>query len=240
MVNGRTGGGLVQCTGAWCVTFNHTGILNRLRRRTIRSAYRPAALFLSTMHQAGYSTAVVGCDDTLDCGRVDGTIARDDDAGTMFYLATHGRFDAASGYDAILHSTVWSPGTTGLGLSNLVVAILDTCETIDGRVHWQGRWEQSRLGSSLRIILGFDGKAPCDQGSGTRGAAFASELLAGKTIADAWLVGTKSSLVPGTGTPVAIGLGDTPMDAQQVLGTARLHAMPPPRSGSRTVACAKY
>jgi hypothetical protein len=192
------------------------------------------------MHQAGYGSIVVGCDDTLEAHRLDGTSAHDDDAADVFYLATHGRFRPIDGYSSILHSTIWTPALAGLGMSRLVVAVFDTCSLIDGSSPWQARWQAANLAPTVRLLLGFDGPAPCDRGSGGRGAAFAQELLKGMTFADAWLVGVKSSLVPGTGRPVAIGIGDDPLDAGRVLTTARLGAVPGPRSGTNFHLQARY
>jgi hypothetical protein len=192
------------------------------------------------MRAAGYTGAVIGCDESLEASRLDGAVARDDDAAQVLYLASHGRFSRGNGYEAILHSTLWSPGSSGLGIRNLVVAVFDTCHLIDPSVNWELTWQQAPLAANVRVLLGFDGLAPCDRGSAQRGEAFARELSAGKTFADAWLIAVKSSLVPGTGTGVAIGIGDSLSDARKVLATARATAMPSARSGSSSSFCLKY
>jgi hypothetical protein len=220
------------CAAAWCVLFNHTGILSRLRRRRLAYAYRPAGLFLAKMTAAGHPGSAVGCDDTLELKDLDGSAGHIDDAADVFYLSTHGRFLRGSGYSAILHTSIWTPGTSGLGVSRLIVAVFDTCSLIDGSMNWQSQWQSAQIASTVRILLGFDGPAPGDKGSAQRGAAFADELLAGKTFADSWLTAVKSTLVPGTGVPVALGIGGTRADASNVLATARLSALPAPRSGS--------
>jgi hypothetical protein len=231
---------MTECAGAWCVAFNHSGFLNKLRRRKLAYAYLPTGLFLTKMQAAGYSTAVVGCDHTFEVGNVDGSIGHVDDTGEIFYLSSHGRFVAGSGYDAILHSTLWAPGASGLGISRLVVAVIDTCSLIDGKLNWKQEWQNATIAPSVRLLLGFDGSAPGDKGSSQRGAAFADELLSGKTFADAWLIAVKNSLVSGTGTPVAIGVGDTAASAQSVLSTAAISSMPPARSGSTISFHAQY
>ncbi len=150
---------MVKCAGAWCVAFDHKGLLNRLRRRTLAYAYLPAGLFLSEMQAAGYSGTIVGCDQSCEVSNVDGTTGHVDDTGEIFYLSSHGRF-TSSGFDAILHRTIWSPGSTGLGVSRLIVAVFDTCFLVDGSVNWRLRWQAATVAPSVRIILGFDGPAP--------------------------------------------------------------------------------
>lgn len=229
-----------KCAGAWCVFFNHSGLLNRLRRRRLAYAYRPAGLFLAKMTAAGHHSSVVGCDDTLELKNLDGSAGHVDDAGDVFYLSTHGRFLRGSGYSAILHSTIWTPGASGLGVSRLIVGVFDTCSLIDGSMNWQSQWQSAQLASTVRILLGFDGPAPGDKGSAQRGAAFADELLAGKTFADSWLTAVKSTLVPGTGVPVALGFGGSTTDATNVLATARLSSLPTPRMGSAVSVHIRY
>ncbi len=200
-------------------------------------AYRPPALFASRMREAGYDVDVLVCDEQLALSSLDGTKHRVQDGVDILYVMTHGNFDA-QGYNVELNTGQWLPAVTGIGTgttSKLSVAIFDTCHLIDSTQNWQTKWTQN-LGNSLRLLLGFEGSVAIDQGSARRGNAFAKELLAGKTFAEAWLLAAHGSIDydPEYKLAVAIGIGDTPQDAQTILDSASLANMPAARNGTQT------
>jgi len=200
----------------------------------IAYAYRPPSLFASQMRAAGHEVHALICDEDLVASKLDGNPDRLQDGLEIFYVMTHGNFDR-QGYQVELNSTQWRPPISGLATlvsSTLSIAIFDTCHLIDSTQNWQALWGKN-LGKSLRLILGFEGTVAIDQGAALRGGAFAKELLAGKSFADAWLLAADASIDydPEYKLAVAIGIGDSAQDAQAILASASLASMPPARQG---------
>ena len=67
-------------------------------------------------------------------------------------------------------------------------------------------WGGATLGTSLRLLLGFDGPANIDPDMAKRGKAFAENLIQQKTFADAWIQAVNST--SQSNKPVAIGIGN--------------------------------
>jgi hypothetical protein len=223
----------------WCTFFQRRGFWRRPLQ--LRDAYRPPSLFASKMRDAGHSVEFLVCDDILQLADLDGTTRTLQDSVDVLYVMTHGTF-SGTGYDVYLHAANWLPGTTGIGNANLTVAIFDTCELIDSAsiAQWQTTWGNAGLGVNLRLLLGFDGSAVIDRGSAARGKAFADNLLGGSTFADAWIKAVHSTTTSQYRRAVAIGVGDTPADAQSVLTTAGIASMPAKRGTGVPSFQAKY
>jgi hypothetical protein len=215
---------------AWC-TFFKRSIWKR--RGDLRDAYRAPGLFATKMQAAGHEIDFVVCDEPLEVADFDGTRRRLQDRIDLLYLLSHGAF-SAGGYEALLHLADWAPGATGIGQSRLKVIVFDTCELIETAAipNWQPIWGRAKLGTSMRLLLGFDGTAALDRKSAERGKAFAENLLAGSTFADAWITAVSRHVRSKYRRAVAIGVGDTVADAQSVLNTASLAAMPAARAGT--------
>jgi hypothetical protein len=99
-------------------------------------------------------------------------------------------------------------------------------------LNWQAIWGAANPSPTLRLMLGFDNLAGADRGTALRGKAFAENLLKGQTFVDAWFAAVTAT-TPVYNKAVAIGIGETPVDAMSVLQTASLAAMPGPRTGSQ-------
>jgi hypothetical protein len=214
----------------WCVFFNRVGLLNKFRYKSLKHAYRAPSLFLSKMRDSGHDLHSLSCDEELEL--TDFSTQRIHESADLFYLATHGVF-AAGGYSACLNLTDWAPSSTGLGNKNTVVAIFDSCYLIDSAQNWRQIWSTATFGTTLRLMLGFDGLAGFDRGDALRGKAFADNLVKGQTFVDAWFAAV-SATTPRYNQAIAIGIGDTQADAVQVLNNASLSSMPGPRTGAST------
>jgi hypothetical protein len=180
------------------------------------------------MRRAGHDVEVLSCDDLLEVKDV----GKDAQAVDIFYIMAHGTFDQA-GYSVLLHAADWQPAVAGLGgAPRLTVAIFDTCKLLDSaRVpNWRAVWAVAGIGPHLRLLLGFDGPAVIDRESALRGLAFAEDILAGVPFARAW-VGAVAKTCGHSQyrRAVAIGIGNSPADAQVILDTASLANMPGPR-----------
>jgi hypothetical protein len=215
---------------AWCTFFKRSFWT---RRGDLRDAYRAPGLFATKMQAAAHGVEFVVCDEPLEVADFDGTRRRLQDNVDLLYLLSHGSFSAV-GYDALLHSADWAPRATGIGQARLSVVVFDTCELIKTAAipNWQAVWGAANLGTSLRLLLGFDGTAALDRKSAERGQAFAENLLAGSTFADAWITAVRRHVRSQYRRAVAIGVGDTIPDAQAALNTASLSAMPAARTGT--------
>ena len=215
---------------AWCTFFKRSLWKHR---GDLRDAYRAPSLFATKMQAAGHGIEFVVCDEPLEVADFDGTRRRLQDSVDLLYILSHGAFSGAS-YDALLHLADWSPGTAGIGQTRLRVSVFDTCELIKTAAipNWQATWGAAKLGTSLRVLLGFDGTTVIDRGSAERGKAFAENLLAGSTFADAWITAVSRHVKSQYRRAVAIGVGDTVADAQAVLNTASLTALPKARASA--------
>jgi hypothetical protein len=219
---------------AWCSFFKRPGLLAPIRYPALKQAYRAPSLFTGVMRDAGATVRHFACDDALDVAAYDGSAARHDDDVHLLYVMTHGESNATS-YTSLWNTVDWAPGVTGLGGRRLAVAVFDTCNLIDTSNHpqWTQVWQGATLGSSLRVLLGFDGSATVDRGSAVRGKAFAELVCQGVPFADAWIRAvhnTSAFQSQGMDQAVAIGIGDSPADASSVLATASIHQMPPART----------
>jgi len=226
----------------WCTFFKRPGLTSRLRIRDLEDAYRPPGLFASEMVDGGHRVEFVTCDEEAHPSDFDGTHRTLQDTVHLLYVMTHGRYKA-TGYEVLLHTTDWAPGSTkaGLGQNKLVVAVFDTCELIDGNQNWRAGWSGANLGTNLRLLLGFDGPAAIDRPHAMRGKAFAENLIRGKTFAEAWIQAVHSTATAKKSTKaVAIGIGYDLADAQNVLSIARLNSMPGPRRVGQIAFQEKY
>jgi hypothetical protein len=219
----------------WCGFYNRPGLLSSLRYRALPHANRGPSLFLHVMRDAGHEVALLSCDESLELTDFSTAQARYGsekihESAEIFYLMTHGLFDG-KGYRACLFDKDWWPSATGLGGGKTAVTVFDTCFLIDSSLNWQAIWTGANPSPTLRLMLGFDNLAGADRGTALRGKAFAENLLKGQTFVDAWFAAV-SSTTPIYNKAIAIGIGETPADAQHVLQTASLAAMPGPRSGT--------
>jgi hypothetical protein len=213
-------------TVVWCVFFNR-GLLGKLKYRALKYGYRAPSLFAGKMRDAGHDIQSVVCDEKLELKHFQ--MDRVHENATIFYISTHGIFDP-SGYRACLNAVDWSPAVTGSGSNKTAVAVFDTCFLIDSTLAWQAMWAKANPGHSLRLMLGFDNVAAGGRGDALRGYAFAENLVKGQTFVDAWFAAVAST-TPVYNKAVAIGIGDSAVDAVHVLDTASLAAVPGPRSG---------
>jgi hypothetical protein len=215
---------------AWCTFFKRSFWK---QPGDLRDAYRAPSLFASKMQAAGHGVEFVVCDEPLEVADFDGTRRRLQDHVDLLYLSSHGTFSAV-GYDALLYLTDWAPRATGIGQARLRVVVFDTCELIKTATNpnWQAVWGAANLGTSLRLMLGFDGTAALDRKSAERGRTFAENLLKGSTFADAWITAVSRHIRSQYRRAVAIGVGDTMTEAQTALNTASLAAMPAARAGT--------
>ena len=215
---------------AWCTFFKRSFWKHR---GDLSHAYRAPGLFATKMQAAGHGIEFVVCDEPLEVADFDGTRRRLQDNIDLLYLLSHGAF-SATGFDALLHMADWSPGATGIGQARLSCVVFDTCELINTAAiaNWQAVWGKANLGTNLRLLLGFDGTAALDRKSAERGKAFAENLLAGSTFADAWITAVSRHVRSKYRRAVAIGIGDTVADAQAVLNTASLASIPATRAGA--------
>jgi Family of unknown function (DUF6345) len=213
---------------AWCAFFTRPGVLSPLWYRGLKHAYRGPTLFIARMRDAGYPVEFLSCDEELTLNDFNGATRRLQESADIFYLTTHGVY--AAGYSALLHKNDWRPNASDIGRAKPVVAVFDTCFLIDSTTTWEPHWAVN-LGPSLRLLLGFDNLAAIDRGSALRGRAFAENLLAGDTFADAWLKAVRSTTVRYN-KAIAIAIGDDVADARSVLSSAKLTHMPGPRTSA--------
>lgn len=215
---------------AWCVFFKR-GFVANIGIRPLRHAYRGPAHFAGEMMVTGHDLAFTSCDEVWEVDDFNGVRATRHDDVDLLYVATHG-VQKGTGYEALLQLNDWQPGATGLGGSRLSVVVFETCYLLDRGSYpaWQSPW--SHLGGSVRLLLGFEGKAAMDRHATLRGRAFAENLINGDTFADAWLNAVKATSGMLHKHAVAIGIGDSASDAKHVLATASLNNLPPARSGA--------
>ena len=181
------------------------------------------------MRDAGHTVGHVVLDEKLVDAHF--RLQRIHESAEIFYFTTHGEF-YKSGYEALLNTNNWSPSATGIGSGRTVVAIFDTCYLIDSTQDWRAIWSTTNFGRALRLILGFDNLAAIDRGHALRGFAFADNLISGGTFVDAWFKAVASTTPKPHNKAVAIGIGDSQHDAENVLSMASLAKMPPARTGS--------
>jgi len=183
------------------------------------------------MRGAGHDINGVTCDEELTLSTFQ-TIGIHETA-TIFYITTHGIFDT-TGYRACLNTADWFPNFSGIVGQSVVVAVFDTCFLIDSTLSWRNIWASTNFGTSLRLLLGFDNLAELGRGNAWRGYAFAENLINGQTFVDAWFAAVATNTVVSN-KAIAIGIGDSQTDAQHVLSTASLAAMPAARSTAAPV-----
>lgn len=226
----------------WCTYFDRGG--SEVRNLRIEEANRPASLFAHLMRKGNHTIQVLCCDEQLKVTDLNGGTARIHDDVEILYVTTHGVF-GTSGHEIVLNVGTWL--VNRLGHKNLSVAVFDTCSLIDGAMAWQNAWSGANLGTKMRLLLGFDGKAAIDRGLALRGQAFAENLTSkGDTFSDAWIkaVNSTSAVQPFWSRvsmkPVAIGIGDDAASAKQAVDTMSLANILGARPGKAIEFVAKY
>ena len=227
---------MINVGAVWCGFYNRPGWLSGLKYPALPHANRGPSLFLQTMRDAGHTVGLLSCDESLELTDFNTAQARYGsqkihESAEIFYLMTHGLFDG-KGYRACLYDQDWWPSVTGLGGGKTVVAVFDTCFLIDSTLKWPAIWAAANPSPTLRLMLGFDNLAGATRGTALRGKAFAENLLKGQTFVEAWFAAV-SATTPLYNKAVAIGIGETKVDAMGVLQQASLAAMPGPRMGSQ-------
>jgi Family of unknown function (DUF6345) len=226
----------------WCTFFE------RWSPPTLQDAYRSPSLFASKMRDDGHPVQFLMCDEKLQVSDLDGKTRTLQDTVNLCYIMTHGEFKSG-GYEVLLNEVNWTPGGTGLAQSEhskLVVAVFDTCNLINTKKikNWQSVWSKAKVGPSLRLLLGFNGPAVVGRGAAERGVAFAKNLLDGMTFVNAWIRAVHDNNPKHSQyiNAVAIGIGDSPADAQSVLDSATLNKVPAARKGTQLffIACTEW
>lgn len=216
----------------WCGEFTRPGLNARLFSPNRRYFYHAPSLFLETMRDWGHHLAYLRFDEDLTLGDLDGTQRKLHETADILYISSHGSF-AGNGYSAMLHKSDWHIDLTRIGMQKPTVAVFDTCHLIDPSVNWRSLWARA-IGPSIRLLLGFEGRAAIDRGSAMRGRAFAEHLVNGQTFVDAWLRAVKSTTASPFNKAVAIGIGDNQADANAMLA-ATINNFPGPRSSQTAV-----
>jgi hypothetical protein len=110
------------------------------------------------------------------------------------------------------------------------VAVFDTCDLVDLKdpLWWQ-HWVWN-VGPSLRVLLGFASPATIEQSSTRRGRLFGERIVSGAPIGPSWLEAVHSTGYAGLDLGVAIGLGDSPNDAEWALHRIRMGDLPARRT----------
>lgn len=212
---------------AWATHFQRTGLQWYPR---LRYGYRPASLFLQAMIEGGARSGWVGCDEQLTHLSLDvGGPAQQVD---ILYVSSHGG-PGANGYEVALHGADWPVLGGGFGIDGPTVVVFDCCDLSVAKPDW----ETAKLGLSLRLILGFSGKASGARKAAVRGTAFADELNQ-QPIADAWCTAVQNTTVTAE-HPVAIALGDTLLDAMTVLDKMTIGALCGPRNAGTPFAATR-
>ncbi len=201
----------------WCGLFDHPGRFAHIRVPDLRFAYRGPSLFLSIIRQRGSQIAFLIADEDMS----DACFPLPPKAGqeaALVYLCTHGKCPA-SGYEAYLNRGTWKPGKTRFNKELPIVMVLDTCNLIEGAHGWETGWANALRGGSVRLLLGFMGLTSIDPGSSLRGKAFAENLVSQKKMsyADAWIDAVRTQAVTENRHAIAIGVGDSPADAEEML-----------------------
>jgi len=211
----------------WCGEFSRPGWNARLFSPNRRYFYHAPSLFLETMRDSGHDLTYLRFDEDLTLGDLDGPRRKLLEKADILYLSSHGSF-GGNGYSAMLHNSDWPIDVTRIGIQNPIIAVFDTCHLISSSVNWRSLWAKA-VGPSIRLLLGFEGRAAIDRGSAMRGRAFAEHLLNGQTFVDAWLQAVKSTAASSFNKAIAIGVGDNQADAKAML-SATINNFPNPRS----------
>lgn len=126
------------------------------------------------------------------------------------------------------------------GGNRLCIAIFDTCNLIDTANGIDvNHWNVGGIGSSVRLLLGFDGLAFMMRAATDRGLVFATNLINGLSFADAWIKAVKLTTIAPHNRAVAVGVGDSQPDAQAMLNTT-LTSLPGPRGTATPVFEKRY
>jgi hypothetical protein len=215
----------VRLAVAWCSFFTRPGLLSRFWIRDLQHAYRPPALFVSALPSAtGPLEVTLTCDALV----VPSAIGSGPEAVTadLLYFSSHGQLLHGL-YRGLLTDRDWFPTKEELAVR---VVVLDTCELGQPKVDWSAEWVSPQVGSALRLVLGFEGLASDDQAGTTRGLAFAQYLNEGMPFVAAWFASVTRSDLSRRDRPVALAIGDSVADAEDVLTSASLHNLPAPRT----------
>jgi hypothetical protein len=211
---------------AWVTHFQRKGY-QRLLYRRLRYAYRAPSLFMQGMLEAGDDAKLLLVDESLadTCLDPGGTCQQVD----LLYLSTHG-MAGAGGFELCLHMLDRSLLAGGFGDDGPAIVVLDCCDLVDLTVGgWDKTWATGKLGKELRLVLGFSTPASVTRQDSVRGTAFVDEL-AKSPVTDAWFAAIQNTSRVGLDQPVAIALGDSPADAQNVLDNLKIGSLPGPRS----------
>ena len=213
----------------WATHFSRSGI-KRLQYRRLRYAYRAPSFFLQGMIARGDNLEFVEFDEDLTSTDLNGPAALAPQVDVL-YIASHG-MTSNSGYQLALHGEDWTLMASTFGSTGPAVVIFDTCNLVDLRRNkWEDDWRTSAIGSALRLVLGFSSPATVSQPTSIRGSAFATELDR-LPVAEAWYASIQSTSYVGTDRPFAIAFGEDDNDAQNILDTARIDALPGPRTSA--------
>lgn len=192
-------------------------------------AYRAPALFASEFVRVPHlDHVIVRCDEALDFA----TGGLPSAAADLLYLASHGKRYGPE-YHVLMSREDWVPTS---GAVPFRVLTLDTCELALRGVPWGQEWLDPRIGRELRLVLGFEGLASDDRGTALRGRAFAKELRRGLTFVEAWFTAVEQTdqhrPLHRRDRPIALAIGDSQADADDLLRTASLASMPGPHQQS--------
>ena len=226
-VDAAVGAATLNIGVGWSTTYSRPGPLARLKYPNLRHAYRSPSFFADAMLAHGSTSQFVLLDEQLRVDDLDGTQSRLAEEVDVLYVCAHGESHAGD-YRVDLHAADWRPFVDGIGDSGPRVVVFDTCNLVDpSDPNWPPGWAQGALGTSLRMLLGFASKATVCPGSPTlRGRVFADKLVAGDTIAEAWLNAVATTRYSGADVAIAIAVGADHVEATDILNNARLNNLP--------------
>jgi hypothetical protein len=171
-------------------------------------------------------------DEDFQVSDLDGTNNRIADSVDLLYVSTHGQSDI-SGYRVALRDADWAPCASGFGDAGPSVAIFDTCDLLNLRdPEWYKPWITSKVGHSLRLLLGFASAATVAQTTTKRGHDFAKSILSGMPIGPAWLDVVHHIGYSGMDLGIAVGFGANLSDAEWSLNRMTLKDLPARRTRS--------
>ncbi|MFC9691517.1 DUF6345 domain-containing protein [Kribbella sp. NPDC056951] len=225
---------------AWATHFDRPlwqqALQTSVRHTRLRYAYRAPSLFLQGMLNAGDDIQFVLCDEDLTSTSLDPGACQDVD---ILYVASHGGL-GSNGFSVALHALDWDLLTSNFGGRGPAVVVFDCCNLDNVKQPgWTTKWENSSLGTELRMVLGFRSAASVSKLASIRGRAFAT-MLRQLPVKDAWFGSMQAGAYYQTDEPLAIAFGDDPQDAQNTLDTLDIDNLPGPRTSATPTVKAKY
>ena len=211
---------MYETTAAWCGSFERREWY-RPRPSKLTAAHHSVVLFSDVMIQKGGSLTRLQCDDRFGIEPVEPT-------SQIQYFCTHGVFDE-DGYSYLTSRAQADPTRFQ---SPVVVA--DTCYLV-GRDHKTSKlaWESKPLSLDVRLILGCRTQITIDPGAAKRGEDFA-EIISGNSgamsISAAWSFAMQTNRPTPEedyDSPVAIGIGDTAVEARKALEATSIDQLMP-------------